>query len=319
MANSGIAQKMMGYSPHIEMIIRRIYRNNLFNRILSRLKLRSNPESKVSFDFNAIIDYLKEIGVKNGDILIVHSAFKPLKPSGLKPDEIIDALLELIGQDGTLVMPVIRKYPEYPSEDKVLSTDVSDVVFLYDVQKSDVWTGIIPKTLMNRSQAVTSRIPLNTITALGPDANRMFKNELLDEIPAPNGSNSAWKYCTDKNAWVVSIGTDLTHSLTMIHTAEDVLKESWPVLNWYRKLNFRIVDKDFEITKTVLERHPRWGRLYFGERKLSADLIKDKIIKSTMINGILIESLKSLPLYEYLNMKNKKGYPYFWLNKYLKK
>lgn len=319
MTNVGIIQSAMGYSPHIEMIVRRIYRNKIINNYLSRKKLRTNQIPEHSFDFNEIISYLRSIGVKQGDILIVHSAYKPLKATGLNPNNIIDALLELIGQNGTLVMPVIRQYKELQADERAINEDISNKIIDYDVNKTVVWTGIISKSLMEKPGAVTSRFPLNTICAFGPDAVKMIQNELKDDLPAPNGINSAWKYCADKNAWVISLGTDLTHSLTMIHTAEDVQKESWPVRDWYRKVTFRIIDRDFQIIKTVLERHPKWGMLHFAERKLSNDLIESKIMFSETIHGVLIEGLKSQQLIDFLNNKNKYGYPYFWLRKSLKK
>ena len=318
MANTGFLQRLMGASYHIEMIIRRLYRNSFISGIIPKVK---NKKYGVHppFDFKHIITHLKSIGIKKGDILIVHSAYRPLKASGLKPDEIIDQLLDLIGPNGTLVMPVIRGYPESPPEHLALKTDISNIIFEYNVKKSKVWTGILPITLKNRKGSVTSRFPLNTVTAFGHHASDMIKNELNDDYSTPNGINSAWKYCTDKNAVVISLGTDLTHSLTMIHTAEDVDPGNWPVKNWYREVKFNIVDDHFQFTTTVLERHPKWGMLHFGERKLSKDLIRDNIITSVEIEGLLVESLRSKNLFDYLNAKNSNGYPYFWLRKHIKK
>src|SRR5690606_3050777 len=210
-----------------------------------------------------------------------------------------------------------RAYPYYDVDNKN-KYDLNKDIFTYDVKKSKVWTGIIPKLMMERKEAVTSRFPLNSITAIGSEATKMMEKELLEERPAPNGVNSSWKYCTDKNAWVVSLGTDLTHSLTIIHTVEDVKKDEWPVKNWYREVAFEIIDEDFKTTKTVLERHPRWGTMHFGERKLCSDLIENNIMTTKYIDGVLIESLRAKPLYDFMNSKNEKGYPYFWLNKHLK-
>ena len=318
MANKSSLHKLMAISYHVEMVIRRLYRNSFINKLIPKSKVRKNEIVTRPFKFDTIIKYLQKIGVKQGEILIVHSAYKPLKASGLSPDSIVDALLELVGTKGTLVMPVIRKYQASPSEKELLTANISDITFEYNVKESKVWTGIISKMLMNKEKAITSRFPLNTITALGPEASNMMKDELKEDLPAPNGLHSPWKYCTDKNAWVVSLGTDLAHSLTMIHTVEDVKKNNWPVKNWYRNVKFKIIDDDFQIEKTVLERHPRWGMLHFGERTLSKDLIRDKIIESVEIEGVLVESLKSKSLYEYLNDRNDKGYPYFWLRKHLK-
>jgi len=317
MPNRSRLNKLMGSSHHIEMIIRRLYRSAIFSGSLKKINKKKRKTVIDKIDFNKIIDHLKSIGIKKGDTIIVHSAYSPLKGAGLSPEQIVNSLKDLVGDEGTLVMPVIRKYPESPSEDNALTASIDKIKFTYDVKKSKVWTGIIPKTLMNKDQAKTSRFPLNTVTALGPEADNIIKDNLNGDLPTPNGNNSSWKYLTDINAWVISIGTDLTHSLTMIHTAEDVKKEKWPINGWYRKKHFTIIDGDFRQEKTVLERHPKWGMLHFGERKLCNDLISEKVMTTSEVEGVIVESLKSMELYNFLNNKNGKGYPYFWVSKFL--
>lgn len=316
MANKGLLKKAMGKSPNLEILIRRLYRNKIFSSFTFNFRKDSNIYSSVNFE--DILNTLRNRGVKPGDILIVHSAYKPLKCSGLSPDDIIDALLNFVGKNGTLVMPVIRQYAYNDSEQINLCDNFGDSVFEYDVHNTKVWTGIIPIKMMLRNEAITSRFPLNTLTAIGPDAAKMFAKELLEDYSSPNGINSAWKYCMDKNAWVISLGTDLTHSLTMIHTVEDVNMVVWPVKNWYRQVKFKIIDGGFNKRLTVMERHPKWGMFHFGERKLCADLLNDKIMTSTEVNGILIETIRSKSLFEYLCSRNMKGYPYFWLGNSLK-
>lgn len=315
MANISTINKIMAFTPHAEMIVRRIYRNKYLNGLLRTKKKAKTKVRLKEIDFSKVMDYLHSLGINDGDIVIIHSAFRPLKGAGLSPIQIVDQLIHLVGKEGTLAMPVIRKYPESPPESEALTAEVSNIEFTYNVKESKVWTGIIPKTFMNKKHTSTSRFPLNTLTALGPLAEKMMANNLEGDLPTPNGVNSSWKFCTDHNAWIISIGTDLTHSLTMIHTAEDVKKEKWPVKGWYRKKKFKIIDGDFETEKIVLERHPKWGMLHFGERKLSDDLLKRGVMKSTQIEGVLIESMRSKPLFDFLNSKNDKGYPYFWLGK----
>lgn len=317
MANQGALQKIMGVSSSIEMIVRRVYWNKTISKFMGSKSYRKNTLSYSKINFNNVIEHLRQSGIQNGDILIVHSAFGPLKSSGLSPDEIIDKLIDLVGSSGTLCMPVIRKYSEHDMIDSSNDQFATQKITKYNTRTSKVWTGILPRTLMRRDQAVISRFPLNTLCALGHEAEAMMQNELNDELPAPNGVGSAWKYCTDHNAWVISIGTDLTHSLTMIHTAEDVLKSGWPVKDWYNERVFEITDDHHKIIKTVLERDRRWGMLHFGERKLSRDLLKDNILASNRIDGLLVEHLESRSLFEYLNEKNSSGYPYFWLNRFL--
>ena len=95
--------------------------------------------------------------------------------------------------------------------------------------------------------------------------------------------------------------------------AEDVKGQSWPVKNWYREKEYLIKDGDFIEKKTLRERVPTWGALHFGERTLCKDLINSGLMKSTVIDGVVVEVLKARELIEFLNSKNTKAYPYFWL------
>ena len=319
MANNTILQKLMGSSFHVEMVIRRIYWSKITQFIRKRFVVTDLGTKKSTIiNLENINNHLKKIGLKKGDILIVHSSFTPFENSGISPFDIINMLLDLVGKEGTLVMPVIRSHEKYKKNKNIKNDNLEVVEFEYNVKKSPVRTGIIPFYLMNKKNAITSLIPFNTITSIGSESKQMIKDELLDKFPTPNGINSPWKYCTDRNALVISLGIDLTHSLTILHTPEDVMNENWPVKDWYRKRKFKITNKDFVLTKTFKERKPDWGKLHFGERTLAKDLLAESIMNSVSIDGVLVESLRSKDLFNYLNSRNHSGYPYFWIKKHLK-
>lgn len=310
MGNENKLHKLMALSPHIEMIVRRIYWNKCLNKYLKFFKsLNSKQKTSQTFkeiNLNEIKTYLLELGIKKGDIVIIHSSYKPFELARISPQALIKMICEVIGQEGTLAMPVIRRYSK-------IFTDSIGNYYVYNLKKSRVWTGMIPFTLMRMKNSVTSQFPINTLTAVGKDAKEMMKNNLVGELPTANGENSSWKYCLDRNAWCISIGTDLTHSLTMLHTAEDLKKDTWPIQNWYVKKRFKIIDDNLEIIQTVLEKNIKWGRFHFGERTLAKDLLKNKIMTSKKVEDILIESLRSKDLIDFLNSKNHVGYPYFWV------
>ena len=294
MANNSFLNKIMGYSFHIEMIIRRIYWSKVTQLIKNKFSTKKFSINKSTINnLQNIKNYLIKIGLKKGDILIVHSSFIPFENSNISPFDIINMLMDLVGEHGTLVMPVIRSHENYKKNKKINYDNLEDVEFEYNVKKSPVRTGIIPFYLMNKKNAIISLLPFNTITAIGPDSKQMIKDELAEEFPTPNGINSPWKYCTDRDALVISLGIDLTHSLTILHTPEDVKNEEWPVKNWYRKRKFKITYNDVTIKKTFKERKPNWGKFHFGERTLCRDLLKDKIMSSSSVDGVLIESLRA--------------------------
>ena len=57
----------------------------------------------------------------------------------------------------------------------------------------------------------------------------------------------------------------------MIHVAEDLYENEWPVKDWYRNRQFRVIDNEFDKEVTIRERHPKWA-LFYAEREFSKDL-----------------------------------------------
>ena len=105
----------------------------------------------------------------------------------------------------------------------------------------------------------------------------------------------------------------------MIHTAEDLKGDQWPVQPWYRERKYKIKDGEEIKQVTVRERHPKWGRLHIAERKLYGDLAKENLISENWVDGLLIEHLRAQTLIDFLNDKNDRGYPYYWVSGYVDK
>ncbi len=315
MANLSKIHKFFAISPHVEMIARRLYWNNVKRLSGQAKKQKKKLISAVStpIAYDDIGTFLKENGVTEGRLLLVHSAFAPLKGRGKTPNQVLEYLFELIGSSGTLAMPAMVKYKNEIKPEDYLTADLSGEVFHYDVSKSGVKTGVLPLMLHKRKGSIRSRYPINTMVAEGPLAKTLFEDEFKGKSPLACGMNSAWKKCIDHDALIVGLGTDLTHSLTAIHVAEDSLDSEWPIKNWYIEKTFRITDGDFESTKVLKERAPKWGALHFAERTLCKNLLEAHILKSTVIDDIQVEILSAKDLIRFLEQRNTKGYPYFWV------
>ena len=57
---------------------------------------------------NKLIENFRALGVDSGDTLLVHSSYKSFGGVDGGPQTVIDALLEVLGQDGTLIMPTFN-------------------------------------------------------------------------------------------------------------------------------------------------------------------------------------------------------------------
>ena len=304
---------LAGLSPYIEVKLRQLYWENSSklkkNKPLKNIKLKNDTK----IDFSEIINYLKKSGVKDGSLLIVHSAYDVLENTGLSADEIVNELIKLVGHNGTLAMPVIRHFKGEPKYDEILTANIEDTLFEYNVEKSVVITGFLPYSLMKCKNSFTSRFPLNPMTAVGLLAEEMMRKNLDGDFPTPHGINSSWNFCLNNNAIVLGLGIDLVHYLTILHVAEEAF-DDWPISkeDWYRKRKFKIIDGDDSIEKNVYERKPKWGMLNLAETKLKKDIFKNKLLKFIEIDGVHVSLVNSKEYISFLRKNNKKGYPYYF-------
>jgi aminoglycoside 3-N-acetyltransferase len=299
--------RLLAISPYLEIVFRFIYwRFFRFVLKLSR-KRRQNNDAK-PLDFALIEVFLKNIGMEDTELVLMHSAYGPLRGSGLSPKEVLEKLLKIVGSSGTLAMPAMPKFKNSPSINNYLTDDAEEYEF--NVQKTPIKTGILPYYLHRLNGSVRSRHPINNMVAAGPLADYLMADNLMNNNSLPCGLNSAWAKCVDKDALIIGLGVDLVHSLTAIHVAEDTMAD-WPLQPWYRKKVFNIVDGEWSDRFELKERDPKWGTLYFAERTLWRDLLKADILKISVIQGVQIEYLFANDLIKYLNGRNKTGYPYY--------
>lgn len=316
MANSSFYEKIVSKSPHIEMLARRTYRFLLpVLNFKKKKKTKKKNTNTASADFNKILDHLTQQGLKSGDILVVHAAFSALKKFELPPLEVIQKLLDILGPEGTLAMPGIPIYPNQLLEKEMPEKELIQQKYIYDVNSTRIWTGALAKEMIRHKDSERSYHPLNSMVAIGAKAKEMMKGN--DKELYPNGQQSSWNYCAKNKAFVLGLGTDLTHSLTMIHVAEDTKGGDWYMKNWYQDRVFIVKDGTREREMNVKERRHVWGKFHFGERNLSKDLIKYNIMTSHTVEDTLLECMRANELIHFLDSKNKSGYPYFWVKKHL--
>lgn len=313
-------------SPRAEVFLRKTYwaMMPLLHRVArsgeSGDKTVSSPEQdNNSADFSKVIDYLKRIGVKRGDRVIVCSSFDSLKATGLDAEGVINALLELVGEEGTLAMPAIRHFPEEGEGMDYLKKYIRDEVpdeVLYDLYRTPISSGLLPFTLSRYDDAVISEFPLNPLVAVGAHAEEMMQGNVDGDLPSAHGSMSAWKYCADHNAWSIGLGVDEKNYLTIFHVGQE--QPEWPYKEdaWYLERNFQIKKGRNKTPLRIRERRHRWTK-YFPEMNFYNDLKKNSVLLQQFVEGIEVLAVHSDQLFEYIG-KQPDGYPYIIPKKYHK-
>jgi aminoglycoside 3-N-acetyltransferase len=313
---------ILEYFPRIEAIVRNLYwRMPVLQWVAARLVKgiavpTTVPTMRCGFAIDELISTLKMMGISENDVVIVHSSMKKLSNCGLGPRGIIESFMRQLCPGGTLVCPTFPHYADEPRGKERITKDMSNVELVYNVQKTRPWTGDLGRTLMGIPGARRSLHPLNTVAAYGASIDRIFSNETIDTLDLPCGPNSTWAAMAALNSKIVMLGVDMTHSLTMIHVAEDCHEAAWPARDWYRKRIFRVVNNNEESRVEVRERHPRWA-LSYAERKLSKDLYDAGIAKRAQVGSLDITVLDSKSLLDFLDSRKQSGYPYYlkWLSR----
>lgn len=303
-------------SPYIEVLMRQIYWRNIsfFEKFRPKKTVQKNnavveDSNKAKADFDSIITFLQQNGVKEGDVIIVHSSYEELEKTDLLPEEIINKLLLLVGESGTLAMPAIRKFKNTPQYKDLLKQEF-DEVRTYDTQKSRVTSGLLPYTMLKRKDSFVSRFPLNPMVAIGRYAETMMEKNLEGDLPSAHGANSSWKFCLDKNAWVIGLGVNLAMCNTITHVAEEAF-EDWLDKDWYKTSKFIIKDGDFEIEKEIKERKLEKALLHYAEFNLNKDILRNGILVEDEIEGIRVGILSSQQYISFLRSHKNSTYPYF--------
>jgi aminoglycoside 3-N-acetyltransferase-4 len=148
-----------------------------------------------------LVRQLKELGVEAGDVLLVHTAFRAVRPVEGGPLGLIAALREALGPQGTLVMPSWSGNDDEPF-DKTSSPVTPDLGATADL----FWR--LPD--VRRSDHV------HAFAAVGPAAKAI----VADPLPLPpHIPASPVGRVHDRNGKILLLGTDHS-SNTTLHLAE---------------------------------------------------------------------------------------------------
>lgn len=145
--------------------------------------------------------HLRDIGVQPRGLLLVHTSFRTIGPVDGGPDAFIDALLEALGPEGTLVMPSWTDEDDEPFDPG--TTDVEDHL------------GVVADTFWRRPGVVRGDHPF-AVAALGPRAVQVAGAPFV--LP-PHGPGSGIDRVHDLDGWVLLAGVDHDANTT-VHLGE---------------------------------------------------------------------------------------------------
>jgi aminoglycoside 3-N-acetyltransferase len=201
-----------------------------------------------------LISKMCEMGMKQGSLVCIHASMKEFYNYVGSVDEIILGILEVIGPDGTLMMPAYPKYnlltPEY----------------IFDINKDPTGAGLLAETFRKFPDVKRSINVTHSVCAIGPLADYLLKDHHKGEDCWDK--NSPWYRLCEKNGLVFNLGMPRSFMGTFMHCVESLLKKEHPYWSQFftKKVCYKYYDENHQVKTYInytseIERRSRKKKL----------------------------------------------------------
>ncbi len=266
-------------------MVRYIYNNLLNSKQKLKLKQKYYKTRKFISDnfFNYTTEELKDallkLGIKQGDTLLVHSSFNNFHGFQGNPQDIINCLIEILGEEGNLLMVSL---PYQTSSYEYLRTNS-----VFDVKRTPSKMGIISEVFRRKKGVLRSLHATHSVLVWGKDKSWIIEGH--ENCIYPCGKDTPFDKFISLEGKVLFFDVPFI-MFTFIHYIEDLLKDQLPFqLYTEEPLTSKIIDYNGnEITINtyvysdiaVKSRNPDiLGKRLLKEKKLK----KTKIGKTTLM------------------------------------
>jgi len=163
-------------------------------------------------DQQDIAEGLAGLGVRAGNALLVHSSLSRFGHVKGGADAVIDALLQAVGPDGTVVVPT-HTWGTVNAQDPV-----------FDVRSTPSIVGLVTEVFRARPEARRSLHPTHSCAAIGPRTDKLLSDHETQVTPC--GSKSPYQRLMDCGGRIVFLGVTLSVN-TSLHALEEVACVPW--------------------------------------------------------------------------------------------
>lgn len=153
----------------------------------------SNPTDKDTLVH--IVKELEYLGICKGQVLYVSASFASLLSASFKAKNLLDALIELLGDEGTLIMPT------YTQKQPLWMVYLKLTKYIYNVNTTQSTTGLLPELLRVKKGSYRSSHPTNSIVSYGKLANKFCSKHNID-----SGAYEPFKWISEYGGKFLFIG-----------------------------------------------------------------------------------------------------------------
>ena len=218
---------------------------------------------------------LEKTGLKRGNLVMLHSGLSHFGYINGGADTVIDAFLDVLGKEGTLLMPTFTKSFIY-FNDNIHCANKNYRPFR--LNKYYGLVGNIPKKFLERKGVLRSKHPTHSVAGIGPLAEQCLMEHI--ESDPPTCRKSPFGKLVEYKGKMVWFGADL-NSTTFFHFLEDEMD-----MPYLQKAVCRIENEDENIRSVLVPKHLP-GHRDFYEKPAE----KSKMYRRLMADGLVINKI----------------------------
>lgn len=238
------------------------------NKIKSNINCLFLLKGKETMNYiNELGKELKNLGITDGDVILMHPSLKSLGVKEISPEIVISALLNVIGEGGTLILPCLS-YAE-----------VTDKKPIFSVTSTPCCVGAIPEYFRTRKKTIRSVHPTHSVCATGALAYEITKDHIKDTTPV--GFNSPFTLLPKYDGKILMLGCGLRPNTSM-HGIEEAAGAPY-CLNDY-DTHYEILLENDVVIRSAHKRH-NFNDIIQRYDKITEILNNDEIKYGKVLNA----------------------------------
>lgn len=187
-----------------------------------------------------LMDEFRALGIAPGDTIFVHSAYSTLSrvEGGVEggPQTVIDAILELVGPQGTLIMPTFNY-------DFLRGTP-------WDIRTTPSQMGVLTEVVRNDPRAKRMFHAIYSMAAIGRHADELAAHQSSDCF----GETTIFRKFREWDAKILILGLPYSKSITFLHHCEQAAGVDYRFLKDFKGTAIDSQGKPHDVSYTMFVR-----------------------------------------------------------------
>lgn len=237
---------------------------------------------------NDLVKGFSQMGLAAGDIVLVHSSYKSFGPVEGGPQTVIDALLEVLTTEGTLIMPT----------------------FNFDFNKGEAWDvrstpskmGVLTEVARTNPESRRVFHPFYSFAILGKLKDELTRLRYKDSY----GKESIFMRLRELDAKIMVIGLSYNHSMTFMHHIEQMEGVDYRFIKAFTGMVTDEHGRTYEDTFTMLVRDIDRG-VQTAVDPMGELLDASGIVTIRRIGEAEVRLMKANDVYTFVSVEMKKN------------